>query len=82
MSLHPKTEKLVDDFAAALKVKLELAQEKYGYTDNWSYDDWEKNCRWQLNVHMAKGDPLDVAAYAAFCWYHSWKTYKGIGDGF
>lgn len=74
MALHPKTEKLVDDFAEALKRKLEITQEKLGYFDNWSYDDWEKNCQWQLTLHVAKGDPLDVAAYAAFCWYHSWKT--------
>jgi hypothetical protein len=31
-------------------------------------------CQQHLSEHLAKGDPRDVAAYAAFCWYHGWPT--------
>ena len=72
--LHPNTEQLVYLFAEALRKKLLKAQEKYGYTDTWMHGDWETDCRWQLMEHVRKGDPLDVAAYAAFCWHHGWST--------
>ncbi len=68
------TEKLVDDFASALKTKLRAAELKYGYDDGWKGDDWETKCRRDLLRHVMKGDPLDVAAYAAFSWHHQWPT--------
>ncbi len=68
------TEKLVDDFASALKTKLRAAEIKYSYDDGWRGDDWETKCRRDLLRHVLKGDPLDVAAYAAFCWHHQWPT--------
>lgn len=74
MKLHPKTAALVDRFAAALKEKLAAAEEKYGYSDGWATDDWMGECRKELRKHVAKGDPLDVAAYCAFLWHHGEAT--------
>jgi len=73
-NLNIQTEKLVDDFAMALKAKLLKAQEKYGFTNDWLSDNWENECQAQLINHIDKGDPLDVAAYCAFMWFHNWKT--------
>jgi hypothetical protein len=52
----------------ALKSTLIRTQQKYGHQTSWKYDDWESECKAQLAAHVAKGDPLDVAAYAMFCW--------------
>ncbi len=76
MDLHVNTAKLVKDFAEALMVKLLKAQEKYGYADSWIYPNWMDECRQELRDHTEKGDPLDVAAYAAFLWYHKEPTVK------
>jgi hypothetical protein len=74
MGLNQNTSKMVHRFAHALKLKLLSAQQKYGYTDQWATDDWEEKCREDLLNHLFKGDPLDVAAYAAFCWARKWST--------
>lgn len=66
--------RLVRDFAQALATKLRAAEEKYGYRDGWLDDGWETECRQHLREHMAKGDPRDVAIYAAFMWQHRWST--------
>ena len=72
--LHPDTAKLVAEFATALANKLMRSQEKYEYAAEWKHDDWEDECADRLIEHVQKGDPLDVAAYAAFMWHHHWKT--------
>ena len=72
--LHPKTAALVRRFMSALASKLSAAEVKYGYSDAWVDPAWEDECRRQLHHHAAKGDPRDVAAYAAFCWHHGWST--------
>lgn len=72
--LHPDTADLVERFAVALARKLYAAQEKYKYGNEWKNPDWELECRVSLQEHIAKGDPLDVAAYCAFMWYHNWPT--------
>lgn len=72
--LHPETEAMVAGFADALRAKLLKAQIKYGRGDDWRTDDWEEDCRRQLAEHLRKGDPLDVGAYAAFCWARGWRT--------
>lgn len=72
--LHLRTALMVISFAGALATKLLKAQQKYGYTDGWARDDWEGEWRQHLHQHIAKGDPLDVAAYAAFGWHHGWST--------
>ncbi len=73
-SLHPKTHLLVANFADALAEKLLMAQRKYGYTDAWVESNWMDECRAKLREHIEKGDPLDVAAYCAFLWYHGEST--------
>ena len=72
--LNEHTAKMVRSFAFALGDKLKEAERKYGYTDGWRTEDWEEECRRQLLLHVQKGDPLDVAAYAAFCWARKWST--------
>ena len=72
--LHPATVDLVQRFSVALSAKLRKAELKYGYDDGWAQPDWEDDCRRALGEHVLKGDPLDVAAYAAFCWHHGWST--------
>ena len=72
--LDPATADLVRDFANALAAKLARAQKKYGYTDGWATQDWKDECRQHLREHLAKGDPLDVAAYCAFMWRRGWST--------
>jgi len=72
--LNPDTAKLVRRFARALANKLLSAQRKYGYGNSWLADDWQEKCREELQRHVAKGDPRDVAAYCAFMWHHDWST--------
>jgi 3-hydroxyacyl-CoA dehydrogenase len=79
--LHPDTVKLVDEFAAAMKAKLLVSQQKYGFSDNWLTDDWQAECQSDLMKHVHKGDPLDVAAYAAFCWARGWPTASSPAGG-
>lgn len=70
---------LVTRFSQALADKLHKAEQKYGYSDNWLSPEWEGECRQKLLEHIAKGDPLDVAAYCAFMWHHGWST-AGSGE--
>ncbi|KAG5182041.1 hypothetical protein JKP88DRAFT_290668 [Tribonema minus] len=72
--LHPDTAAMLWAFAAALWSKLLKAQQKYDRSNDWKTDDWEAECRADLRRHVEKGDPLDVAAYAAFCWARGWST--------
>lgn len=72
--LHPSTVRLVSEFSRALAVKLRDSQKKYAYVDGWIKPDWEAECRKHLREHMEKGDPVDVAAYCAFMWFHGWST--------
>ena len=72
--LHPDTLKLVTDFRSALAEKLYKAQLKYGYDADWKQDGWPSQCQADFQQHIAKGDPMDVAAYCAFMWYHGWET--------
>jgi hypothetical protein len=76
IGLHHSTAALVNRFAHAMAEKLAKAEQKYGYSDGWARDDWQDECRRQLHHHAAKGDPRDVAAYAAFCWHHGWSTAR------
>jgi hypothetical protein len=74
MKPHDPLADLVAGFSKALLEKLRDAEAKYGYKNNWLRSDWEAECQKQLAEHLAKGDPRDVAAYAAFCWHHGWPT--------
>ena len=77
--LDQNTEKLVDDFASALKAKLLASQRKYGWSDNWSAENWREACQSELLRHLGKGDPVDVAAYCAFLWFHGWPRTAPTG---
>lgn len=72
--LHPDTRRLIQDFAKALADKLRRAEKKHGYSNGWAATDWENECRSNMLAHIGKGDPLDVAAFCAFMWRHSWPT--------
>ena len=72
--LHPATRDLVASFAKSLAEKLYRAEKKYGYSDGWTDPNWKAECQLELLKHVAKGDPLDVAAYCAFMWKHCWPT--------
>jgi hypothetical protein len=73
-ALHPATADLVQRFATALAAKLRAAEVKYGYSTGWRDDAWQEECRAGLMKHVMKGDPLDVAAFAAFCWDRRWSA--------
>lgn len=76
--LNSNTQRLVKDFAEALAKKLYQAEIKYGYTDGWMESNWMDVCRGKLRAHLEKGDPLDVAAYCAFLWFHNEPTTKPV----
>ncbi len=73
-SLNRNTVALVCNFASSLATKLREAERKHGYGDGWKSPNWMDQCRADLMAHIDKGDPLDVAAYCAFLWYHGEKT--------
>ena len=72
--LNRKTAALVKNFAEELARKLYKSELKYGYTDNWTRKDWMVECQREMLKHVDKGDPRDVAIYAAFMWHHDWPT--------
>lgn len=72
------TDNLVDQFAAAMKVKLNAADEKYGWDDGWTNPDCVPELQRNLRRHVHKGDPLDVANYCAFLWHHGASTHDTI----
>lgn len=72
--LHPDTYNLVKEFSQALADKLLANQRKYGYQNEWLVNDWEEECRSSMMQHIEKGDPRDVAIYAAFMWARGWST--------
>lgn len=72
--LHPETRRMVCAFAEAMAAKLRQAEIRYGYEDHWRTDEWEHQCRKDLINHLNKGDPLDVAIYAAFMHARGWRT--------
>ncbi len=77
-SLHPSTRLLVADFAHALAAKLRKAEIKYDRNAGWQNPGWMDECREKLREHVEKGDPLDVAAYCAFLWFHDQSTTRRV----
>jgi hypothetical protein len=72
-------EQLVADFAGAVLQKARQAQAKriaLGKSGTWQDNDWQENLISELQAHVAKGDPRDVAIYSMFAWYHGWHTGK------
>ena len=74
-------EQKVLHFAEALMSKLRAAEAKRGWNGAWMRDDWRADLQAHLLAHVAKGDPLDVAAYCLFAWHHGWPTAEPAGDG-
>lgn len=70
----PQTlEQLFQGFGQALLEKALRAREKYGFPeDGWRQEGWQATLAKELLEHVHKGDPRDVAVYAAFAWYHGW----------
>lgn len=64
---------LVSRFSTALLGKLRYARDVKGRS-GWEQSHWAQDCQRALLDHIPKGDPLDVAAYTAFCWHHGWST--------
>lgn len=84
MLLDERTDDLVDAFASALRAKLMRSQLKReiagtGPADWLNLGDDPAWPAKELRQHVVKGDPLDVAALAAFCWYHGIRTNSGGG---
>ena len=77
--LHFDTASALNGFMGALRDKLIAAQVKHGVTDEWRREDWKEECQEQLQEHVDKGDPRDVAIYALFCWARGWKTSEPNG---
>lgn len=72
--LHPATAALVADFSEAMAKKLRISELKYGYSNGWQSKEWMDECREKLRDHLEKGDPIDVANYCAFLWFHNQST--------
>lgn len=66
-NLHPATAAAVRRFAVAMAAKLEKAQLKYGYQDDWKRSEIS-DLQQDLQDHFDKGDPLDVANFCMFLW--------------
>jgi hypothetical protein len=63
----PALDGLVARFAAALRDKLHRSEAKYGWRGQWQRSTPDA-LRDDLLRHLAKGDPLDVAAFCTFLW--------------
>lgn len=70
---------LAYSFAAALAAKLMASEAKYNWNNGWMHMDRESLLK-RFHEHIAKGDPIDVAAYCAFAWYHAWPLEKEPND--
>lgn len=67
--LHRDTVNLVWQFSSVMANKLRKSEINYGYSNKWKDKGWADECRSQLQCHIDKGDPVDVANYCAFLWY-------------
>ncbi len=74
VALHAESKQLIERVGEAMARKLRASEVKYGWRDDWARDEWEAECRRQLLIHIDKGDPVDVAIYAAFMHVRGWKT--------
>jgi len=85
IGLNSETMELVLQFSAVMAKKLYKAQVEYEGrkepAEGWMNPDREQLYREQLRHHMEKGDPIDVANFCAFMWYHGWSTASdGISE--
>jgi hypothetical protein len=73
-TLHVESKRIIQAFAEELARKMRDAEAKHGFSDDWLRDLWEVECRRQMQAHLIKGDPRDVAIYCAFMWARGWPT--------
>jgi hypothetical protein len=73
-NLNPDTARMVCAFAAALAARLALSENKPRRGSYWQRTDWRDELVMELQRHVIKGDPRDVAAYCAFAWHHQWSV--------
>lgn len=72
----PPLQALVRNFADVMLEK--LAAKDGEFADRWTVADDVPAIQTALHEHMEKGDPVDVANYAAFLWYHGATTIPGV----
>jgi hypothetical protein len=80
----PAQERLFAGFAEAMLDKAVRSQEKrarLGLSNLWTATDWQADLVTDLWLHAQKGDPLDVAIYSAFAWWHGWRV-SAVDTGF
>lgn len=58
---------MIDSFADMLKTKFAKSRILKGRT-GWDEKDWSAMCGNLMRAHCYKGDPVDVALFAAFLW--------------
>jgi hypothetical protein len=80
MRIHGELVLLIFGFALALFRKLVRSERKYGWGGGWKRNYAERILRLDIRRRLAKGDPIDVAAYAAFAWHHGWSTSMPDGE--
>jgi hypothetical protein len=68
-----KLKHLTEIFGKDIYLKLLKARDKYGYVDNWEHSSHESLLE-DLNIHIEKGDPFDVAAYCMFLYFRNLPT--------
>jgi hypothetical protein len=68
-------------FACAMFHKLRLSEAKYHWAGQWRRTLTQQQNAQRLAEHSNKGDPRDVAIFAAFAWYHKWSTSKWRSQG-
>ncbi len=62
-------------FSQVLLEKARRARKKYGFpADGWKAEGWQPTLVKELMEHVYKGDPVDVAVYSAFAWFHGWSV--------
>jgi hypothetical protein len=69
---------LVNRFMQAARAKLLASEAKYGWNNAWLRTDWRELLVTHMHQHIAKGDPLDVAAYCMFAWHHGWPLATSV----
>ena len=68
-------------FFLAVFHKMRLAERKHQWKGTWRKSTTQQSTAQHLAEHSHKGDPRDVAIFAAFAWYHRWSTSKFRSQG-
>lgn len=86
-NLSEGVQKQMQSFATALASKMFMAEVKFraehGHdfdVDEWREAHWKDQCLAGFKEHLAKGDPIDIAAYCLFMHYHGWSTTEAVAS--